>query len=115
SQFEFLDTDYKRQQQLALEKINSEKPLQEAKSKYFILLAQVKGLKARISMLGINTESLTAENLQSAVSLRSPISGYVTQVNASIGQYISPNEKLFEIVDTRHLHAELMVFEQDIP
>jgi cobalt-zinc-cadmium efflux system membrane fusion protein len=39
----------------------------------------------------------------------------VTRVNANIGKFVNANEPMFEIVDTEHLHAELTVFEKDIP
>jgi cobalt-zinc-cadmium efflux system membrane fusion protein len=36
-------------------------------------------------------------------------------VNVNIGKYVNPTDVLFEIVDTEHLHAELTVFEKDVP
>jgi len=45
----------------------------------------------------------------------SPINGYVTEVNVNIGKFVNPTDVLFEIVDTEHLHAELTVFEKDVP
>ena len=47
--------------------------------------------------------------IRSAINIYAPISGYVTEVNANIGKYTN-TDMLFEIVDTKHLHAELTVF-----
>jgi cobalt-zinc-cadmium efflux system membrane fusion protein len=53
-------------------------------------------------------------NITNTISITSPISGYVTKVNVNIGKYLNPNDVAFEIVDTEHLHAELIVYEKDI-
>lgn len=44
-----------------------------------------------------------------------PLSGYVTTVNINLGRYVQPQDVICEIVDTEHLHAELTVFEKDVP
>jgi len=46
--------------------------------------------------------------------LRSPIEGFVQKVEVKIGQYVEPQTELFEIVNTHHVHADLMVFEKDV-
>jgi cobalt-zinc-cadmium efflux system membrane fusion protein len=65
-------------------------------------------------MLNISLQKLQQGNITSLVSLTAPISGYIKQVNVNIGKYVTPNEVLFEIVNTDHMHLELKVFESDI-
>jgi cobalt-zinc-cadmium efflux system membrane fusion protein len=48
------------------------------------------------------------------VALRSPIEGFVQKVEIKTGQYVEPQTDLMEIVDTHHVHADLMVFEKDV-
>jgi len=48
------------------------------------------------------------------VALRSPIAGVVEKVFIKTGQYVEPQTNLMEIVDTDHVHADLMVFEKDV-
>lgn len=115
SQLEYLDAEYKRQQDLARDNVNSVKTLQQAKSQYESMLAKNSGLKAKLMLMGINADKLNSQNLQSTISLTSPINGYVTAVNVNIGMYVNPTDIMFKIVDTEHLHAELVVFEKDIP
>jgi cobalt-zinc-cadmium efflux system membrane fusion protein len=38
----------------------------------------------------------------------------VRKVGIKTGQYVAPQTNLFEIVNTDHVHADLMVFEKDI-
>lgn len=115
SQTEYLEMEYQRQQELSKDNVNSQKSLQQAKSQYESAAAKCAGLKAKLMLVGINPEKLTNQTIQSSVTINSPISGYVTSVNVNIGMYVNPTDVLFKIVDTEHLHAELIVFEKDIP
>ena len=115
SQLEYLEMEYKRQQELSKDNVNSQKTLQQAKSQYESASAKNAGLKAKMMLVGINSEKLTSQTIQSAITITSPISGYVTSVNVNIGMYVNPTDVMFKIVDTEHLHAELTVFEKDVP
>lgn len=115
SQLEYLELEYQRQQELSKDNVNSQKTLQQAKSQYEGMLAKNAGLKSKLMMLGINGEKLTSQTMQNSITITSPISGYVTSVNVNIGMYVNPTDVMFKIVDTEHLHAELTVFEKDIP
>jgi len=115
SQLEYLELEYRRQQELSKDNVNSQKTLQQAKSQYESMLAKNAGLKSKLLMLGINADKLTSQTIQNTISISSPISGYVTHVNVNIGMYVNPTDVMFKIVDTEHLHAELTVFEKDVP
>src|SRR5699024_6001918 len=71
-------------------------------------------LKKNLEMLNINPTSVLAGNIVSQVNIYSPIDGYVTQVLVNTGSYVSPADKIMEIVNTDHLHLELKVFEKDL-
>jgi cobalt-zinc-cadmium efflux system membrane fusion protein len=114
SQLEYLQEEYKRQQELSKENVNSQKVLLQSKTQYESMLAKVGGLKSKLNLLGINTEQISSGNFQSTITLYAPINGYVTQVNVNIGKYVNPTDVMFKIVDTEHLHAELTVFEKDV-
>lgn len=115
SQLEYLDAEYKRQQELAKENVNSQKIALQAKTQYQSMMAKVNGLKSKLGLLGINTKQIEGGNFQNTISIFSTINGYVTQVNVNIGMFVNPTDVMFKIVDTEHLHAELIVFEKDIP
>lgn len=114
SNFEFAEADFERQQELAKANVNSEKTLQQAKSNYSSWQAKYRGLKEKLKVLNLNVSSVEQGNIRSLINLYSPINGYVTEVNANIGKFVNPTDVLFEIVDTEHLHAELIVFEKDV-
>lgn len=113
--FEFAKADYERQQVLAKQNVNSEKTLQQAKSNFTSWQAKYAGLREKLNVLNLNASSIEGGNVRSTINLYSPIAGYVTEVNVNIGKFVSPTDVLFEIVDTEHLHAELIVFEKDVP
>lgn len=113
SQLELTDSEYKRQQTLALQNVNAQKVLQQAKSQYQVALARENALKQRLRLININPSSLTAGSIRSQVSIFSPINGYVTKVNVNTGKFVNPNDVMFEIVDNSNLHVELNVFEKD--
>ncbi|HOZ88544.1 MAG TPA: efflux RND transporter periplasmic adaptor subunit [Bacteroidia bacterium] len=115
SQLEYLEAEYKRQEELAKENVNSQKTLLQSKTQYQSMMAKAGGLKAKLSLLGINTNQIENGNFQNTITLYAPISGYVTQVNVNIGMFVNPTDVMFKIVDTEHLHAELTVFEKDVP
>lgn len=115
NQLEYAKADFERQQELAKENVNAKKTLQFAKTNYYNWQAKSKGFQEKLKMLNINFSSLEAGNISSSIPIYAPISGYVTEVNVNIGKYVNPSDVLFEIVDTNHLHAELIVFEKDVP
>ncbi len=113
SQLTFYEAELNRQQELAKENINAAKSLQQAESNYHGTKARVEGLKARLKLININADNLDADNIRNTINIYAPISGFVTQVHVNIGMYVNPADVLFKIVDTRHLHAEIIVFEKD--
>jgi cobalt-zinc-cadmium efflux system membrane fusion protein len=111
----FLELEYKRQEELSNENVASKKIFQQISSDYHSLQASVSGQEEELKILNINPRTLTQASITSVVSIYAPINGYVTTVNINIGKYVTPQDIICEIVNTEHLHAELTVFEKDIP
>lgn len=114
SQVGFLSAEYERQKHLASENVSAQKTLQKALADLNSMKARNSGLLSKLRMLSIDPEKLTPESIGSTISLRTPINGYVTQVHSAIGAFVTPTDVMFKIVDTEHLHAELICFERDI-
>lgn len=113
-QLEYLQAEYKRQGDLASEQVNAQKTAQQAKAAYTTVLAKTQGLKAKLQLIGIDPKQLEKDGIQTAIKIKSPISGYITKVNVNLGSYVTPAEIMFVVVNTEHLHAELTIFEKDI-
>jgi len=110
----FLKKSYERQQKLYDAGVGSGANFQKAEAEYEASKAMVNGLDAQLRLLNINTASVRNGTIAQSISLRSPIEGFVQKVEVKIGQYVEPQTELFEIVNTHHVHADLMVFENDV-
>jgi len=113
-QLSYLKSEYERQKIMFDEKITSQKSFLKAESEYKSNLARYNSLKKNLEMLNINPASVQAGNIVSAVNIYSPIDGNVTQVYVNTGTYVSPADKIMEIMNTDHIHLELKVFEKDL-
>ncbi len=112
---EFLEQDYKRKKKLFEEKVGSGKDYQKVFSEYSTAKSIAIGLKEKLKMLGISIESVEKGNITSVINIVSPIQGYVRSVEVNIGSFVEPNRDMFEIVDNSQIHADLLVYEKDIP
>ncbi|MFC5282567.1 efflux RND transporter periplasmic adaptor subunit [Pedobacter alpinus] len=115
SQSNYAKADFERQQELAKEQVNAQKSLQKAESDYQILMAKFNAVKSKLKLMNINISNLDKGNLTNTITLYSPINGYITTVNKNIGAMVNSNDVILEIADTEHLHAELTVYEKDVP
>ena len=113
NKLEFAEAEYKRHTELYKEDVYSQKNLQQVTSDYKSLKAQVKALEQKLLLIGINPSDLKEDNISSAISVLSPISGYVKAVNINIGKFVAPSDVLFEIVNSDKLLLELTLFEKD--
>lgn len=111
----YAQKDYSRQKDLNKSQASSDKVMQKAQNEAKNQEILMKGMAQKLRALGINPEQLSPNTITKTVVVRSPISGYISSVNINLGQYVSPNEKLFEIVNTEDTHLILKVFEKDLP
>ena len=114
AQLSYLNSEYERQKIMMDEKITSQKSYLKSESEYKTALARSNSLKKNLEMLNINPASVAAGNIVSQVNIYSPIEGFVTQVFVNTGTYVSPADKIMEIMNTDHIHLELKIFEKDV-
>ena len=114
SNSQFLKKEYERQKTLYDAGVGSGANFQKAEAEYLASRSMVKGLEAQLRQLSISVAGVKNGTIYQRVSLRSPIEGFVQKVEIKTGQYVEPQTDLMEIVDTHHVHADLMVFEKDV-
>ena len=110
----FLQKGFERQDKLYKAGVGSGANFQKAAAEYEASKALVNGMAAQLKLLNINTSSVRNGTIFQRIALRTPIEGFVQKVQVKMGQYVDPQTELFEIVDTHHVHADLMVFEKDV-
>ncbi|PHN06090.1 efflux RND transporter periplasmic adaptor subunit [Flavilitoribacter nigricans] len=114
AQIEFQELEVDRQQTLQAGQAGALRALQQAESELKQLRAQLAGLSGQLAYLGINPDRVREKGIVPTVTIAAPISGYITALNINQGRFLQPEEMLYEIVDNRHIHLELDVFEKDI-
>ncbi|NRB59454.1 MAG: efflux RND transporter periplasmic adaptor subunit [Winogradskyella sp.] len=113
-QLNFLKNEFERQQALYNENISSKKNYLKAESNYKSRLATYNGLRKKLQLMNINPLTVEQGKLTSTIHLYAPIDGNVTQLKISNGSFVEPNDIILEIINTDHIHIELLAFEKDI-
>lgn len=115
SKLKFAELELKREQELAKENYTAQKTLQQVTADFNSLKAVNSALLEKLDILNIDPAVVEKGTIKSTVNILSPINGNVTEVNINIGKYVNAMDMICEIVDADHLHAELTVFEKDLP
>ena len=110
SNLQFLKLEFKRQESLNEDEINSKKTFQKSKAEYDIELSRNQSLLRQLQLLNINPNG----SISSTVSVKAPISGYITEIFIKIGSTVEPGKSLMNIVDNSQIHLDLLVYEKDL-
>lgn len=110
----FLEKEYNRQKRLYEAEVASGRKFQETESDYNSMKGMVNGLESQLQLLRLNLDQLRNGKVYNQVPVVSPINGYVEKVNIKVGQFVQQQTEMFEIVNTEHIHADLMVYEKDV-
>lgn len=114
SELNYLKQEFRRQEKLYNEKVGSGKEFQKIKAEYNGKKALVDALKAKIKMLGLNPEKVINGTITESLNITSPLNGKVSLVQTNIGEYVSTDKRLFQVVDNDHLHCAFRIYEKDI-
>lgn len=114
AQLSFASAELKRQKELSDKNISALKVYQQTESNSNSLTAKHNSLKKQLQLLNINTESLNAENISSAVNIKSPINGNVSHIDINIGKTVQSSDEIMDVVDNSQLHIDLFIYEQDL-
>lgn len=114
SNLSYAQKDYERQKYLNQYQASSDKVTQKAANEAQSQSAAVRGLEAQMRTYGINPNQVSAGNINKSIVVTAPISGYIAKVNTALGQFVSPTDILFQIVNNSRVHLALKVFEKDL-
>ncbi len=110
----YAQKDYERQKYLNKYQASSDKVTQRAANEAQSQSAAVRGIESQLRSYGISPGNVSSGNIQKSVAVVAPISGYISRVNATLGQYVSSADILYEIVNNSQTHLALKVFEKDL-
>ncbi len=111
----FAEQEAQRQKNLNAGNAGALKNLQNATAELNTLRTRKASLQKQIQLMGINPNSVSNSSLKSALVVKSPLNGIVSNVFAKIGSYADASSPVAEIVDNGSLHLDLQIFEKDLP
>lgn len=114
SKLTYLEADYNRQRELHATQAASEKVFQQAEADYRSQQVMAKALEEKLKLIGIDPLKLTTDKISSSVNVPAPINGFISKVNVNAGQYISPQDVMFELINPNDYHLNLSVLENDL-
>ena len=114
AQTEYLQAEYERQKTLSAEQAASQKKFQQSKADYLSMKSRQDAAAAQLLLLGVHPETLIQNGIQPLLEVKSPISGYATNVDMNIGKYVNPGEALCEIIDKTVPMLCLTTYEKDL-
>ncbi|MDD2263238.1 MAG: efflux RND transporter periplasmic adaptor subunit, partial [Clostridia bacterium] len=114
NKLEFLEQEYARQKELFENNVGAGKDFQRVKSEFNTANARYEGLKSRLQLLHLSPDKVKEGSISNTISILSPISGFVNDVNIKMGTYVDAKDQLFSITDNREIHADFMVYENDV-
>ena len=114
STYQLAKQAYVRKKELYENEVTSVSEFQQVQSEYEIAKSDVEGLKAQLLFLGITDEYLQKNGIANKIYLRSPVTGYVTDVFVNTGMFVGVNEEVLTVINPGHKHVELDVFTKDV-
>ncbi len=114
NRLEFLEKEYERQKELFDNNVGAGKDYQQAKADYNTVKAKYEGLKSRLQLLNLSADTILQGHISSTINIKSPINGFVNKVNIKLGSYVNAKDILFDITDNTAIHADLLVYENDV-
>jgi membrane fusion protein, heavy metal efflux system len=111
---DYLKLEYERKKKLYNENVSSARDYQKAKSEYLRTHSKIKGLEANLDLLGIDVSKVETGEIFTEIALKSPIGGYVHEINVNIGDYVEPQQTVAEVTNNSKIHVDLRVYEKDI-
>lgn len=104
--------DYQRTKQLFEKNITSEKEFVKIESQYQVLKAKLQALTAQLEILQIDMEKLNHGNLSNYFVLRAPIGGYISGVSVNLGQFVSVETQMMNIIDMQGAQLVFPIYTQ---
>ncbi|MBX7050624.1 MAG: efflux RND transporter periplasmic adaptor subunit [Flavobacteriales bacterium] len=114
AQLALSDAEYERQNQLNKTKSSSDKVLEMARTEYVTRKISFKALEEKLKLIGVDPSKLNEDNISRSLPLKAPISGFTSDLNAKIGQYINPTDVILSITNNEQPYLILKAFEKDI-
>ncbi|MCD6355247.1 MAG: efflux RND transporter periplasmic adaptor subunit [Prolixibacteraceae bacterium] len=114
NRLEFMKQEFERQKELFENNVGAGRDFQQAKAEYNTAKAKYAGLKSRLQLINLSPDKIEEGIISNTVNIISPINGFVNEINIKVGSYVDAKDILFEVTDNTAIHADFMVYENDV-
>ncbi len=114
SQLKRIESEYERIKSLYNDSIGTKKDLISSESEYKSINAKYSALKIKIKLIGLDVSKVENSNFYQTFLIKSPIDGYISKINVSIGQNIDQQTNMAEVLDIKQLQLQISLYEKDI-
>jgi len=114
SKLKYLEQEYNRQKKLYENNVGAGKDYEQIKSKLSVERARYESLRLRLKLLNLSPEKVIGGVISNTIKIVSPIKGYINDIDIKVGTYVDSKDKLFEVTDNSALHADFVVYENDV-
>jgi len=115
---ELTSETYERERKLAADKISSEQEVLTARAAHLEAAAELRRAEQTLHLFGLSDRQVrsgqTGETGSSLSPVSSPFNGTIVEKEASIGEMVSPERKLFTVADLGRVWIWIDVFEKDL-
>lgn len=115
SRLTYLDAEYARQKELSEQNVSALKVFQQTASERNQVRSRLGGLAQRLRLVGLSAQAALNGKFSATYVVTAPVAGVVTDVPATVGQYVQPADIMARLTSSQGLYAELIVFEKDLP
>lgn len=112
-QYDLQQKEFARQEKLYQAGVGSGETYQRAESALRHSKSSMLGLESQLRLLHLNPTKIQQGYITERIPVISPIDGAVHKVHVKTAQFVQAQNPMFEIVNTHHVHADLLVYEKD--
>lgn len=109
-----LESNFKLVSELYADNVGTKQELILAESAYKSEQAKNTALQVKLENIGLDISKIKDGFFYPSYSLKAPLKAYVTNLNATIGQYVEPQLMVVELINPQQLQLRLSIFEKEI-
>ena len=111
----YAEQEYNRQKEMNSQNAGALKNYQQSEAELSTFKARRSAIGKQLELLDIHPDRLSVENIQSVITVISPLDGVISKVLINIGSHADMATPLAEVVDNSQLHLDLYIYEKDLP
>lgn len=110
SRYGFLKQEYQRVRSLSEQDATSRRNLEQVQAEAEAARSDMAGMAAELKLYGVDTSSLSADDLRPTYTITAPLAGRITSSLASTGQWLDTGAPLCDMAQFEQMHADLFVY-----